>query len=86
LLTWKIKSPCLRGFQAFCDYSSSSAFIRNPFANALFYCICGNSFVLIELICICFSILVNSFWTHGWTQHILTASVSIIKLYDWFYD
>lgn len=34
--------------------SSSSAFIRNPFANALFYCICGNRFILIELICICF--------------------------------
>ena len=42
-------------------YPSSSAILCKPFANALFYCICGNSFVLIELIIICFSVLVNSF-------------------------
>jgi len=55
LVALKNETPYLRAFPAICDYSSSFAFIWKPFANALIYCICGNRFILIELICICFN-------------------------------
>lgn len=62
----------------FCNYSSSSAFIRNPFANAVFYCICGNYFVLIELICVYFSVLVNS---RMYSQyHVNTSQLNICSM------
>ena len=51
------KALMLKRFRGCNIYSSSFAFIWKPFANALFYCICDDSFVLIELICICFSLL-----------------------------